>query len=202
MTRSITGVRDWTKANPKRPDGSSWEGWCEAFVTDAGGFTNTFASATLELAHASHLYTPSQVPAGKAPSGWLYHWAFVDSDGNDYGHVAFAYDGGLALMASSYITTHIGDATGFIPAKDYATASGHHYLGASPDHGGQYLLGVPHSLPASAPAKRYHTVVKGDTLSSIAAADKTTWQKVYALNAKVVGRDPDAIVPGEKLLLP
>lgn len=200
MTRSITAARDWVKAHPKRPNGSSWAGWCEALVTDAGDFTNSFSTASLELAHASHLYTPSQVAVGKAPAGWLYHWAYIGDDGVDYGHVAFALDGGLALMASDYITVALGTGVGTIPAAEYATRSGHHFLGSSPDHGGQYLAGVPRSL--SAPAKRYHTVVAGDTLSSIAAADHTTWQKVYALNAKIVGRDPDAIVPGEKLLLP
>lgn len=200
-TRSITGVYSWTKSNPHPHQGGSWEGLCEQYVNNAGDFTNAFSTATLELAHASKLYTPTQVPAGKAPDGWLYHWAYIDAtDHVDYGHVAFAYSSGSALMASSYVTQLLGDGVGLIHAADYATASGHHYLGASPDHGGQYLLGVPHTL--ATPAKRYHTVVKGDTLASIAAADKTTWQKLYALNVGVVGKDPDAIVPGEKLLLP
>lgn len=200
MTRTITAVRDWTKSNPHPHQGGSWEGLCEQYVNNAGDFSNAFSTATLDLKAASHLYTPSQVAVGKAPDGWLYHWAYIGSDGVDYGHVAFAYSDGSALMASSYITQALGDGVGLIHAADYERASGHHYLGASPDHGGQYLLGVPHSL--ATPAKRYHTVVKGDTLTTIAEADHTTWQKLYALNLGVVGRDPDAIVPGEKLLLP
>ncbi|MGW2048201.1 transglycosylase family protein [Streptomyces sp. NPDC001858] len=46
-----------------------------------------------------------------------------------------------------------------------------------------------------------YTVVQGDTLSSIAARNSTTWQRIYAANKAVVGGDPDLIVPGQRLTL-
>ncbi|MGV9348970.1 transglycosylase family protein [Streptomyces spiralis] len=46
-----------------------------------------------------------------------------------------------------------------------------------------------------------YTVRAGDTLSGIAARHGTTWQRLYALNASVVGDDPDLIVPGQRLAL-
>ncbi|MGW0944747.1 transglycosylase family protein [Streptomyces sp. NPDC002623] len=46
-----------------------------------------------------------------------------------------------------------------------------------------------------------YTVVRGDTLSTIAARYATTWQRIYAANKAVVGGDPDLIVPGQRLTL-
>ncbi|MEU2930901.1 transglycosylase family protein [Streptomyces sp. NPDC007251] len=46
-----------------------------------------------------------------------------------------------------------------------------------------------------------YTVREGDTLSVIAARHGTTWQRIYAANKKVIGDDPDLIVPGQRLAL-
>ncbi|MEU5536689.1 transglycosylase family protein [Streptomyces sp. NPDC020362] len=46
-----------------------------------------------------------------------------------------------------------------------------------------------------------YTVREGDTLSAIAARHGTTWQRVYAANKKVIGDDPNLIVPGQRLVL-
>jgi resuscitation-promoting factor RpfA len=46
-----------------------------------------------------------------------------------------------------------------------------------------------------------YTVREGDTLSAIAARHGTTWQRIYAANKKVIGDDPDLIVPGQRLAL-
>jgi LysM repeat protein len=46
-----------------------------------------------------------------------------------------------------------------------------------------------------------YTVREGDTLSLIAARHGTTWQRIYADNKKVIGADPDLIVPGQRLAL-
>lgn len=45
------------------------------------------------------------------------------------------------------------------------------------------------------------TVKAGDSLSKIAAANGTTWQKLYELNKGVVGGNPDLIRPGQRLKL-
>ncbi|WP_416980665.1 transglycosylase family protein [Streptomyces sp. T028] len=44
-----------------------------------------------------------------------------------------------------------------------------------------------------------YTVRVGDTLSTIAAAHNTTWQRLYAANKGVIGGDPDLILPGQRL---
>ncbi|WP_460064043.1 LysM peptidoglycan-binding domain-containing protein [Streptomyces sp. YKOK-I1] len=44
-----------------------------------------------------------------------------------------------------------------------------------------------------------YTVRTGDTLSTIAAAHNTTWQRLYAANRTVIGNDPDLILPGQRL---
>ncbi|AOR35182.1 transglycosylase [Streptomyces fodineus] len=46
-----------------------------------------------------------------------------------------------------------------------------------------------------------YTVREGDTLSDIAARHGTTWQRIYAANKKVIGDDPNLIVPGQRLAL-
>ncbi|MEU4151878.1 transglycosylase family protein [Streptomyces sp. NPDC026659] len=46
-----------------------------------------------------------------------------------------------------------------------------------------------------------YTVRAGDTLSTIAARHDTTWQRVFAANEKVIGSDPNLIVPGQRLAL-
>ncbi|MFI7501965.1 transglycosylase family protein [Streptomyces sp. NPDC049687] len=44
-----------------------------------------------------------------------------------------------------------------------------------------------------------YTVRVGDTLSTIAAAHNTTWQRLYAANKTAIGGDPDLILPGQRL---
>ncbi|MFJ9864770.1 transglycosylase family protein [Streptomyces sp. NPDC101165] len=46
-----------------------------------------------------------------------------------------------------------------------------------------------------------YTVREGDTLSAIAARHGTTWKRIYAANEKVIGGDPNLIVPGQRLAL-
>ncbi|MFF3847669.1 transglycosylase family protein [Streptomyces sp. NPDC002328] len=44
-----------------------------------------------------------------------------------------------------------------------------------------------------------YTVREGDTLSTIAAGNGTTWQRLYAANKDAVGANPDLIMPGLRL---
>ncbi|MDX2649775.1 transglycosylase family protein [Streptomyces sp. PA03-1a] len=57
-----------------------------------------------------------------------------------------------------------------------------------------------------APAARddSYTVVSGDTLSGIADEQDVHggWQRLYAVNRRVVGADPDLILPGQELSVP
>lgn len=51
---------------------------------------------------------------------------------------------------------------------------------------------------------RVHVVVRGETLSAIAAQAriKGGWPTLYKINTGVVGKDPDMITPGQRLVLP
>jgi cell wall-associated NlpC family hydrolase len=71
-------------------------------------------------------------------------------------------------------------------------------------------VGVQSAGPAvhtdSAPAihGRVHVVVRGETLSAIAlhAHIKGGWPALYKINTGAVGKDPDMIKPGQRLVLP
>lgn len=54
------------------------------------------------------------------------------------------------------------------------------------------------------PAKTY-VVKSGDTLSKIAKlelGDSSKWQQIYSANQKNIGKDPNRIKPGQKLVMP
>ncbi|MDT0270454.1 transglycosylase family protein [Streptomyces sp. DSM 44915] len=57
--------------------------------------------------------------------------------------------------------------------------------------------------PQAAPAAggESYTVVKGDTLSTIAERHDTSWRQIWADNVDVIGEDPDLILPGQELSL-
>lgn len=69
---------------------------------------------------------------------------------------------------------------------------------------------APATQPAAAakpaaekkPEPKTITVKPGDSLSKIAAANGTTWQKIYELNKGVVGSNPNLIRPGQQLKMP
>jgi LysM repeat protein len=57
--------------------------------------------------------------------------------------------------------------------------------------------------PAPAPTQRTYTVQSGDTLSGIAQKlGLTGWQRLYEVNAGVIGGDPNRIYPGQVLVVP
>ncbi len=56
--------------------------------------------------------------------------------------------------------------------------------------------------PDPKPEPKTVTVKSGDSLSKIAAANGTTWQKLYELNKGVIGGNPNLIRPGQELKLP
>jgi murein DD-endopeptidase MepM/ murein hydrolase activator NlpD len=76
---------------------------------------------------------------------------------------------------------------------------------------GKAAAGIPETkrtatpaTPTTVPGKREsYTVASGDSLSAIAATERVRggWQHLYATNRKVVGDDPDLILPGQRLSL-
>lgn len=53
---------------------------------------------------------------------------------------------------------------------------------------------------APAPPPVQHVVIKGDSLSKIAAAFQTTWTRLYAKNTQLA--DPNSITPGDVIIIP
>lgn len=133
MTRTIEGVLEWAKKNPlyTYKDGAgrkkSWAGLCEAFVNNAGDFSQSFDSALL-AGDASGWLNPNWKTA---PIGAIHYWAGVGGDG----HVAFELGGGTLLMASSRVS-NIGTALGTIHFTDYGLPL---YRGWAMKHGDETL---------------------------------------------------------------
>lgn len=64
---------------------------------------------------------------------------------------------------------------------------------------------APDATPQSRAGRaEMYTVVRGDTLSGIAADERLRggWRGLYDANRSTVGADPDLIVPGQRLALP
>lgn len=62
-------------------------------------------------------------------------------------------------------------------------------------------VAAPPAPPAPPEPPKEHEVKPGDTLSKLAGANGTTWEKLYELNKDVIGPNPDLIKPGQKLKL-
>jgi nucleoid-associated protein YgaU len=63
---------------------------------------------------------------------------------------------------------------------------------------------APAPKPAPAPKAEVYTVVKGDNLSKIAKhfyGDANQWKRIFEANRDVL-KDPDKILPGQKLQIP
>ncbi|CAL9650184.1 transglycosylase family protein [Streptomyces griseomycini] len=63
----------------------------------------------------------------------------------------------------------------------------------------------PHTTPQSRAGRaEMYTVIRGDTLSGIAADERVRngWRGLYEANRSTIGADPDLIVPGQRLALP
>jgi nucleoid-associated protein YgaU len=60
----------------------------------------------------------------------------------------------------------------------------------------------PDPKPEPKPEPKTVTVKSGDSLSKIAAANGTTWQKLYELNKGLIGGNPNLIRPGQELKMP
>ncbi|WP_340381755.1 transglycosylase family protein [Streptomyces sp. SS7] len=98
--------------------------------------------------------------------------------------------------------------------KSHSTASGSGKSGSGKSGSGRSSSGTKsgssHTGASKAPERTTtstsrgsgrgdYTVRVGDTLSTIAAAHNTTWQRLYAANRTVIGNDPDLILPGQRL---
>ena len=59
--------------------------------------------------------------------------------------------------------------------------------------------------PDTKPVPKVYTVKPGDTLTAIAKRElgnSSKWRDIYNVNTQVIGRDPNLIRPGQKLVMP
>jgi nucleoid-associated protein YgaU len=64
---------------------------------------------------------------------------------------------------------------------------------------------VPPPTPVPPVENRQYTVVAGDYLRKIAKkfyGDEAKWPKIYEANKKIIGPNPNLILPGQKLVIP
>jgi hypothetical protein len=94
-----------------------------------------------------------------------------------------------------------------VPAADAETAvqalTVREELAGGADHrrGGQH----PDAPAPARGAGEYHTVAPGDWLSKLARhyyGNMTKWPVIFAANRRLIGRDPNRIKPGQRLLIP
>lgn len=66
-----------------------------------------------------------------------------------------------------------------------------------------YTLTVPTVMSPQTilASHKTYTVVHGDTLSKIADRFNVDWRGLYCFNQHVIGRNPDSITPGERLIV-
>lgn len=203
-------ARDFAAANPTR-DGGSWAGWCASMEYRFNGASVAYENATA----AGDAANIESTDASEAPIGAIHYWNGAGGDG----HVATEVGGrGRKLfMASSKVDEDLGTAIGFISFDSYQAKTGLPYRGWARTYGvnpaqlgddsGQYgdPTPAPTPDPAPSPSGNTYTVVEGDTLWDIAEShlgDATRWPEIYALNAAVIGDNPDLILPGQVLTLP
>ena len=111
--------------------------------------------------------------------------------------IAYAhYAPGQALLGQTATTAGGAPATPAAPATPTATPA----KPTEPKKPNEPKKADP--KPEPKPEPKTVTVKAGDSLSKIAAAHGTTWQKLYELNKGVVGGNPNLIRPGQQLKLP
>ena len=200
-------ARDYAAANPTR-DGESWHDWCVSLMKRFNNASHSYDNATLA---GDNALIESQ-DAHIAPVGVFHYWYGAGG----FGHVAQEVGGrgSRIFMASSHLSEPLGDSIGFVTFDEYANmASGMEYRGwafgfgdvppRAADDNGQFHDPAP--APTPAPVLNTYMVVSGDTLWDIAGThlgDPNRWPEIYALNAAVIGADPDLIYPGQVLVLP
>ncbi|GAA0598983.1 transglycosylase family protein [Streptomyces crystallinus] len=106
--------------------------------------------------------------------------------------------GEAGLTRTTAHTTHTAHTKHTAPTAHTTEATQQH-------HARVVEKAVPQASPTKVPGKREgYTVVRGDSLSRIAHTEHVRggWHTLYTENRKVVGPDPDLILPGQRLSLP
>ncbi|MBY8884628.1 LysM peptidoglycan-binding domain-containing protein [Streptomyces sp. PTM05] len=185
-------------------DGGVWDriAACESggdwsINTDNGYYGGLQFSASTWAAYGGTAYAPTASGASRAEQiaiankvqaaqGWGA-WPVCSARAGAYGSApAASSDTG---SSASHTDTYSTRAEGYKPRE---SAPAHRER--TPERA---------TATAAAPSGRQghgdYTVAQGDTLSGIASAHGTSWQRVYDANREVIGGNPDLIMPGQRL---
>lgn len=137
--RTVQGMVDWARANPRPTTGeASWDQMCGSFMVRSGNLQTSRSSAYL-VAMASGWLNPNYAAA---PAGAFHYWSI-----GAYGHVGCDLSGGgyNVLMATYKLRESWGNAMGLNSVSGYNAATGARYLGWAANYCGSQLnsYGVP-----------------------------------------------------------
>lgn len=164
------------------------------------------------------LYNVGQIPK----EGAIAVFRKLKADGKTYedknaGHVAFVEEvkanGDIVTSNSAYKSTVFYLKT-FTKSTNYKwkNSKGRYYVFVGFIYSGNEITNEPviepkptetipkPQVPVADNSVTY-VVKKGDNLSKIAKKYKTTWQKIYNVNRKVIGKNPNIIKAGQKLII-
>lgn len=160
--------------------------WCAmfaSFVYDSAGLAKATGGAWA--------YCPSWVSWYKAEKRWgttpkVGATVFYDWDGDGLAdHVGIVTAVSASNIKSLEGNTTKGGATNWVAeqTRKRSAVMGYGYV-------------------EETPAAKTYTVRQGDSLSKVAKLYGITWQKLYAKNKTLIGKDPKLIKPGQVLVIP
>lgn len=196
-----------------------------SLTVTAGGAGMAIPLIGTGVAHAADIGTWNKVAACESSGHWSINTGngyygglqFTQSTWEAYGGTAYARRADLATRdqqiavaekvlqgqgprAWPVCSEHAG-----LTRSTGATPGNARTSGASPQTAKRSVRDVkPQTTPQSqAGTAEMYTVVRGDTLSGIAASHHVEggWQRLYEANRTTVGTDPDLILPGQRLHL-
>ena len=190
-----------------------------SLTVTAGGVGIAVPLIGTGTAHAADVDTWNKVAACESSNNWSINTGngyygglqFTRSTWEAYGGTRYAARADLATKDQQIaVAEKVLDGQGPGAWPTCSVRAGLTRGGAGPDIQpvSRKSSSVPDVQPQTTPQSRagtaeMYTVVRGDSLSGIADAEKVRggWRQLYAANRQTVGADPDLILPGQRLKL-
>ncbi|MFC8427149.1 transglycosylase family protein [Streptomyces sp. NPDC057253] len=190
-----------------------------SLTVTAGGVGIAVPLIGTGTAHAADVDTWNKVAACESSNNWSINTGngyygglqFTRSTWEAYGGTRYAARADLATKDQQIaVAEKVLDGQGPGAWPTCSVRAGLTRGGAGPDIQpvSRKSSSAPDVQPQTTPQSRagtaeMYTVVRGDSLSGIADAEKVRggWRQLYAANRQTVGADPDLILPGQRLKL-
>lgn len=175
---------------------TDFPGWCLRFVRNSFDIESKYEYAW-QAWEASKTKHTGDLPGDAAVPVWFTWTGTIDGVTRNWGDVAIHVPGkgvfGTPMRGG-------GNSNAWHPsvqARAKALGGGAKYVGWTEDVNDVRVVEYVPDPPK--PTGNTYTVKRGDTLSKIAAAHGTTWDKLYDLNRAIIGPNPNLIKPGQVL---